>query len=66
MFSNTRIKKMMNELRVLKENNPDNTILLLQNRIKTLEDTNKTLTATQKELQGKITILESKLITPIK
>lgn len=57
---------MINELRVLKENNPDNTILLLQNRIKTLEDTNKTLTATQKELQDKITILESKLITPIK
>jgi len=66
MYSKTRIRKMMDELRVLKEATTDKDILTLQTRIKTLEDTNKTLTATQKELQGKITILESKLITPIK
>ena len=66
MFSNTRIKKMMGELKQLKEATTDTDILALQNRIKTLESTNETLVTAQKELEVKVTALESKTIIPIK
>ena len=56
----------MGELKQLKEATTDTDILALQNRIKTLESTNETLVTAQKELEVKVTALESKTIIPIK
>jgi uncharacterized protein YqgV (UPF0045/DUF77 family) len=56
MFSQTRFKKLMDKVKKVEEASTSKDILTLQTRIKTLEDTNKTLTAKVKALESKIII----------